>query len=47
MHAFYILEFSNNNNRGLCNTTSEVTLAIKISNSEEIKIYNWSNQIKI
>lgn len=41
------MEFSNNDNRGLCSTPNEVTLAIRMSNSEGIKVNNWSNQIKI
>lgn len=41
------MEFSNNNNRDLYSTPNEVILAIRMFNSEEIKVNNWSNQIKI
>jgi len=40
IHVFFIMEFSNNINRRLCDTPNEVTPAIRMSNSEEIKVNN-------
>lgn len=34
------MQFSNSNNRGLCNTPNKVILAIRMPNSEEIKVNN-------
>lgn len=34
------MEFSNNDNRGLCSTPNKVTLAVRMFNSEGIKVNN-------